>query len=36
MAAGGLILGVVLSRVGLWGFDFCVQIIVQGVCLPSS
>jgi len=36
MAAGGLILGVILSRVGLWGFDFCVQIIVQGVCLPSS
>ena len=36
IAAGGLILGVVFSRIGLWGFDFCVQIIVQSVCFPSS
>lgn len=36
MAAGGLILGVVMSRIGLWGFDFCAQIIVQGVCFSSS
>jgi len=36
IAAGGLILGVIISRVGLWGFDFCVQIIVQDVCFPSS
>lgn len=27
----GLVAGVILSRVGLWSFDLCVQIIVQEV-----
>ncbi|KAF2839140.1 hypothetical protein M501DRAFT_1024162 [Patellaria atrata CBS 101060] len=29
LAASGLVAGVVLSRIGLWGFDLCAQIIVQ-------
>lgn len=28
-SASGLVIGTMLSRVGLWGFDFAVQIIVQ-------
>jgi iron-regulated transporter 1 len=28
-AASGLVGGVILSRVGLWGFDLCAQSIVQ-------
>ncbi|KAK3376095.1 Ferroporti-1 [Lasiosphaeria ovina] len=28
-AATGLVVGVVLSRIGLWGFDLCAQNIVQ-------
>ena len=32
MAALGLVFGVVLSRIGLWGFDLSVQILVQEVC----
>ena len=32
IAALGLVVGVVLSRVGLWGFDLSVQILVQQVC----
>ncbi|CUS11812.1 unnamed protein product [Tuber aestivum] len=35
MAAGGLILGVILSRIGLWGLDLCVQIIVQDEVEPE-
>ncbi|PWW77267.1 hypothetical protein C7212DRAFT_357277 [Tuber magnatum] len=35
LAASGLILGVTLSRIGLWGFDLCVQIIVQGEVEPG-
>ena len=31
MAASMLIVGMIASRVGLWGFDLCVQIIVQEV-----
>jgi solute carrier family 40 (iron-regulated transporter), member 1 len=27
----GLIVGVILSRVGLWGFDLSVQVIIQEV-----
>lgn len=27
----GLVGGTILSRVGLWGFDLCIQIIVQEV-----
>lgn len=30
-----LVSGVILSRVGLWSFDLCVQIIVQEVRLPT-
>lgn len=30
-AASGLVGGVIASRVGLWGFDLCVQIIIQEV-----
>ena len=35
VAALILVAGMILSRVGLWGFDLCVQIIVQEVCLES-
>jgi len=31
MAASGLVGGVVLSRLGLWGFDLCAQMIIQRV-----
>ncbi len=31
VAALGLMVGVISSRVGLWGFDLCVQIIIQEV-----
>lgn len=31
VAALGLVVGVIASRVGLWGFDLCVQIIIQEV-----
>lgn len=29
IAGGALVLGVALSRLGLWGFDLCVQYLVQ-------
>lgn len=32
LAASGLVVGVIASRIGLWGFDLCVQIIIQEVC----
>ena len=31
IAALALVIGVITSRVGLWGFDLCVQNIIQGV-----
>jgi iron-regulated transporter 1 len=31
LAASGLVFGVIASRIGLWGFDLCVQIIIQEV-----
>ena len=31
VAAVALVIGVIFSRVGLWGFDLCVQIIIQEV-----
>ena len=31
IAALGLVVGVITSRVGLWGFDLCVQNIIQEV-----
>jgi iron-regulated transporter 1 len=30
-AASGLVIGVIASRIGLWGFDLCAQNIVQDV-----
>ena len=33
LAAGSLIIGVALSRIGLWGFDLSVQFLVQEVSL---
>ena len=33
VAASGLVGGTILSRVGLWGFDLCVQFIIQEVSL---
>ena len=36
VAALGLVIGVVLSRIGLWGFDLSVQILVQEVCFYRS
>jgi iron-regulated transporter 1 len=33
VSAFGLVGGTILSRVGLWGFDLSVQVIVQEVCL---
>ena len=33
-AAAGLVAGTIASRVGLWGFDLCAQIIVQEVRTP--
>ena len=30
-AAAALLLGVIASRAGLWGFDLCVQIVIQEV-----
>ena len=32
MSALSLVVGVVLSRAGLWGFDLSVQVLVQEVC----
>ena len=31
--ASGLAGGVILSRLGLWGFDLCAQVIIQRVSL---
>lgn len=36
LALTGLIGGVVLSRIGLWGFDLAVQIIIQDVSSRNS
>lgn len=38
VAANGLVAGVIASRVGLWGFDLCAQIIIQEVelAVPSQ
>lgn len=33
-AASGLAAGVILSRLGLWGFDLCAQVIIQRVSAP--
>lgn len=34
LAATGLVIGTILSRIGLWGFDLSSQIIVQDVSHP--
>ena len=31
IAALALVVGVIISRIGLWGFDLCVQLIIQEV-----
>lgn len=31
-----LVVGVILSRIGLWGFDLCVQIIIQAGVEPAN
>ena len=31
IAASGLVAGTILSRIGLWGYDLCVQFIIQEV-----
>ena len=36
VAGVGLIVGVLTSRVGLWGFDLCVQYLVQETISPGS
>ncbi|KAF8535620.1 Ferroporti-1 [Trichophaea hybrida] len=36
LAASGLVFGVIASRIGLWGFDLCVQIIIQEEVEPDS
>jgi iron-regulated transporter 1 len=36
LVAGSLIVGVALSRIGLWGFDLSAQFLVQEVSLMSS
>lgn len=35
-AASGLAAGVILSRLGLWGFDLCAQVIIQREVEPQS
>jgi solute carrier family 40 (iron-regulated transporter), member 1 len=35
-AASYLVAGVIASRIGLWGFDLCTQIIIQEVSSPCS
>lgn len=35
IAALGLVVGVIASRVGLWGFDLCVQVIIQEVLVTE-
>lgn len=34
VVAGTLVVGVAMSRIGLWGFDLSVQFLVQEVSLP--
>jgi iron-regulated transporter 1 len=35
VAATGLVIGTIFSRLGLFGFDLCVQVIVQEVSFPG-
>ena len=34
LAASALVIGTILSRLGLWGFDLSIQIIVQEASRP--
>jgi len=36
IAGIGLVAGVLTSRIGLWGFDLCVQYLIQETISPSS
>jgi solute carrier family 40 (iron-regulated transporter), member 1 len=36
VAASSLVVGTILSRIGLWGFDLSSQVIVQEVCSHST
>jgi hypothetical protein len=36
VSAAGLVIGTMLSRVGLWGFDLSAQILVQNVSCSSK
>jgi iron-regulated transporter 1 len=36
VAATGLVVGVALSRVGLWSYDLCAQSIIQEARIPCS
>lgn len=36
MSASGLVVGTILSRLGLWGFDLCTQIVIQEVRQTSA
>lgn len=36
ISASGLVVGTILSRLGLWGLDLCIQFIVQEVCPLST
>lgn len=31
LSASGIVVGTILSRLGLWGFDLCTQIVIQEV-----
>lgn len=36
LSASGLVGGTILSRIGLRGFDLCVQLIIQKVCMTMG
>lgn len=36
ISASGLVCGTILSRIGLRGFDLCVQFIIQKVCMAMG
>lgn len=36
ISASGLVGGTILSRVGLWGFDLCTQIVIQEVSFTQE
>lgn len=36
LVTSGFVGGVILSRIGLWGYDLCAQMIIQDVSLPPQ